>query len=97
MFQEWTVVLGGTLLGLGVGLMYIGQVFGLVAIPNLPHKERWKVILLIVCMVIPLVGAVVCLLNYRKTEYASRYIAGGLVMAIVGLLMILFSAKSMLG
>ncbi|TDR28872.1 hypothetical protein [Hydromonas duriensis] len=82
--------LTGIALIAGVGALMVGQMFGVVAVPNLVEKTSWKYFVLFFCMLIPFLGALVCLLNYQKTVYASRFV-------IVGLACLAASALGLLG
>ncbi|GHA71127.1 hypothetical protein GCM10009007_10000 [Formosimonas limnophila] len=63
---------------LAVTGLFLGYVFGLVAVPTVTEKRGWKYFLLITAMVLPLYGAIFCLANYKKTTYASNFILMGL-------------------
>ncbi len=63
------LVLGLTALMLSV----VGFIFGLMAAPTINEK------LGLVCIFFPVIVPIVCLLNYRKTKYASNFFLGGLV------------------
>ncbi len=70
---------------LGMGSLFYGWVFGLVAIPTLTNSSRMKYLLLIGGILIPPMGLIICLVNYQKTRYASRFIIAGLfLLAIAG-------------
>ncbi|UXY17262.1 hypothetical protein N8I74_09710 [Chitiniphilus purpureus] len=61
-----TLVLIAAVLGM------VGLIFGLMAAPAVNEK------LGIVCILIPVLVPFVCLLNYRKTRYASNFLLAGL-------------------
>lgn len=84
--MEWWLLGLAVLLALGSAFFVVGQIFGLAAIPKLVEKTGWKYGLLLVSMMIPPIGAVVCLLNYKETRYASRFIVVGAVFLLVACL-----------
>ncbi|TJZ78890.1 hypothetical protein [Chitiniphilus eburneus] len=52
-------------------LSVVGLIFGLMAVPTINEK------LGLVCILFPILVPLVCLLNYRKTKYASNFFLGG--------------------
>ncbi len=81
--MEWWLLGLALLLALGSAFFVVGQIFGLAAIPRLVEKTGWKYGLLFVSMMIPPVGAAICLLNYKETRYASRFILVGISLLLV--------------
>ena len=63
---------------LGIGAFFIGNVFGVVAIANANPK------LGIASILFPILITPMCLLNYKKTQYASNFIISGLVLTLTG-------------
>lgn len=72
-------VLMTVFLAIGICGLFCGSIFGLVAVPSLSEQPKWKYGLLLGSLIIPGFMIVVCLLNYKKTQYASRFLLAGLV------------------
>ncbi|WP_148716646.1 hypothetical protein [Chitinolyticbacter meiyuanensis] len=58
-------------------LSVVGLVFGLMAVPTINEK------LGMVCILVPVLVPIVCLLNYRKTKYASNFFLGSLAAVLL--------------
>ena len=67
------------LVAASAALLFIGVIFGMVAVPTINEK------LGILCILIPVLVVPVCLLNYNKTKYASNFIIWGIGLGLLAL------------
>ena len=58
----------------------------MVVIPSLVDSSKWKYVALISSILVPPLVAVICLMNYKRTAYASRFIILGALAMILGVL-----------
>jgi hypothetical protein len=79
MMDTFLPVLMTVFLSIGVCGLLCGSIFGLVAVASLSERPKWKYGLVLGSLIIPGFMMVVCLLNYKKTQYASRFLLAGLV------------------
>ena len=66
--------------------LFYAMAFGLVVIPSLVDSSKWKYVALISSILVPPLVAVICLMNYKRTAYASRFIILGALAMILGVL-----------
>lgn len=84
--NEWLFYVMALAFAMGSLFLLLGYMFGLVVIPSLVSSPKWKYVALISSIVVPPLVAVICLMNYKRTAYASRFILLGLLAMALGVL-----------
>lgn len=74
-------------MGAAMVCLLVGQIFALVAVPTLTENTGWKYGLLILSLVVPLLGGLVCLFHYKKTAYACKFIYASIFFGVLTLVL----------